>query len=192
METYANASAKQKLIAQMSLSTALAYPKISQLSHTDCNWRYRDSDTFVPSSERLQVKQKDNGIFISQDKYVADILKKFDFSSVKTASTPLETNKALIKDKEAEDVDVPSYSKDLLSLIAVKRSLDIKRPPKLGLVYSKLSLAKTQEGMPRWIEESTRNEAIYTYLTLRRSTKVSQSRIATLAIRVRQSNPTSS
>nr|GEV01573.1 hypothetical protein [Tanacetum cinerariifolium] len=53
----------------------------------------------------LQVMQKDNGIFISQDKYVADILKKFDFSSVKTASTPIETNKALLKDEEAEDFD---------------------------------------------------------------------------------------
>ncbi|GKE68541.1 hypothetical protein Tco_1526613, partial [Tanacetum coccineum] len=56
-------------------------------------------------------------------------------------------------------------------------------------IIHKLSLAKTQEGMPRWIEESTRNEAIHTHLTLKRSTKVSQSRIATLAIRVRQSNP---
>ncbi|GJW97453.1 putative ribonuclease H-like domain-containing protein [Tanacetum coccineum] len=36
----------------------------------------------------LQVKQKDDGIFISQDKYVADILKNFDFTTVKTASTP--------------------------------------------------------------------------------------------------------
>nr|GEY75389.1 copia protein [Tanacetum cinerariifolium] len=34
----------------------------------------------------LQVKQKEDGIFISQDKYVAEILKKFDFLSVKTAS----------------------------------------------------------------------------------------------------------
>ncbi|GJW83513.1 ribosomal RNA small subunit methyltransferase [Tanacetum coccineum] len=42
-------------------------------------------------------KQKDDGIFISQDKYVADILKKFDFVTVKTASTPIETNKALLK-----------------------------------------------------------------------------------------------
>ncbi|GKD23292.1 putative ribonuclease H-like domain-containing protein [Tanacetum coccineum] len=39
----------------------------------------------------LQVKQKEDGIFISQDKYVAEILKKFDFASVKTASTPIET-----------------------------------------------------------------------------------------------------
>ncbi|GJZ49545.1 hypothetical protein Tco_0603735, partial [Tanacetum coccineum] len=41
----------------------------------------------------LQDKQKEDGIFISQDKYVAKILKKFDFVSVKTASTPIETQK---------------------------------------------------------------------------------------------------
>nr|GEY59765.1 hypothetical protein [Tanacetum cinerariifolium] len=54
----------------------------------------------------VQVMQRDDGIFISQDKYVADILKKFDFSLVKTTSTLIETNKALIKDAEAEVVDV--------------------------------------------------------------------------------------
>ncbi|GKD85979.1 putative ribonuclease H-like domain-containing protein [Tanacetum coccineum] len=49
----------------------------------------------------LQVQQKEDGIFISQDKYVAEILKKFDFATVKTASTPIKTNKALVKDEEA-------------------------------------------------------------------------------------------
>ncbi|GKF07602.1 hypothetical protein Tco_0041826 [Tanacetum coccineum] len=58
----------------------------------------------------LQVKQKDDGMFISQDKYVANILKKFDYATVKTAITPMETNKALLKDEEAEDVDVHLYS----------------------------------------------------------------------------------
>ncbi|GJU23520.1 putative ribonuclease H-like domain-containing protein [Tanacetum coccineum] len=57
----------------------------------------------------LQVQQKEDGIFISQDKYVAEILKKFDFATVKTASTPIETNKALVKDEEAEAVDVYLY-----------------------------------------------------------------------------------
>ncbi|GJX71423.1 putative ribonuclease H-like domain-containing protein [Tanacetum coccineum] len=52
----------------------------------------------------LQVKQKDDGIFISQDKYVADILKKFDFATMKTVSTLMETNKALLKDKEVVEV----------------------------------------------------------------------------------------
>ncbi|GKA40538.1 hypothetical protein Tco_0733131 [Tanacetum coccineum] len=36
----------------------------------------------------LQVKQKEDEIFISQDKYVCEILKKFFFSSIRTASTP--------------------------------------------------------------------------------------------------------
>nr|GEW84757.1 hypothetical protein [Tanacetum cinerariifolium] len=57
----------------------------------------------------LQVKQKDDGIFIIQDKYVADILKKFDFTTVKTTSTPMDLNKELIKDAEAKYVDVHLY-----------------------------------------------------------------------------------
>nr|GFB73493.1 hypothetical protein [Tanacetum cinerariifolium] len=40
---------------------------------------------------RLQVKEKEDGIFISHNKYVLEILKKFDFVSVKTASTPIGT-----------------------------------------------------------------------------------------------------
>ncbi|GJR84604.1 putative ribonuclease H-like domain-containing protein [Tanacetum coccineum] len=70
----------------------------------------------------LQVKQKDDGIFISQDKYVADILKKFDFVTVKTASTPIETNKALLKDEEAEDVDVHLYRSMIRSLMYLTAS----------------------------------------------------------------------
>ncbi|GJU87844.1 putative ribonuclease H-like domain-containing protein [Tanacetum coccineum] len=51
----------------------------------------------------LQVTQKDDGIFISQDKYMEEILKKFGFSTVKTTSTPMETSKPLLKDAKAED-----------------------------------------------------------------------------------------
>ncbi|GKC31114.1 putative ribonuclease H-like domain-containing protein, partial [Tanacetum coccineum] len=57
----------------------------------------------------LQVKQKEDGIFISQDNYVGKILKKFGFSGIRTASTPMETNKALTKDEDGEDVDVHLY-----------------------------------------------------------------------------------
>ncbi|GKC79401.1 putative ribonuclease H-like domain-containing protein [Tanacetum coccineum] len=70
----------------------------------------------------LQVQQKEDGIFISQDKYVADILKKFDFTTVKAASTPIETNKALNKDKEAEDVDVHLYRSMIGSLMYLTAS----------------------------------------------------------------------
>ncbi|GKA50538.1 putative ribonuclease H-like domain-containing protein, partial [Tanacetum coccineum] len=53
----------------------------------------------------LQVKQKEDGILLSQDKYVTEILKKFSFSDVKTASTPIETHKPLLKDVDGEDID---------------------------------------------------------------------------------------
>ncbi|GKC82143.1 putative ribonuclease H-like domain-containing protein, partial [Tanacetum coccineum] len=65
----------------------------------------------------LQVQQKQDGIFISQDKYVAEILKKFDFATMKTASTLIETNKALVKDEEAEAVDFHLYRSMIRSLM---------------------------------------------------------------------------
>nr|GEY26190.1 uncharacterized mitochondrial protein AtMg00810-like [Tanacetum cinerariifolium] len=45
-----------------------------------------------------QVKQKHDGIFISQDKYVAEILRKFGLIDEKLASTPIDTEKPLLKD----------------------------------------------------------------------------------------------
>ncbi|GJV72203.1 ribonuclease H-like domain-containing protein [Tanacetum coccineum] len=72
-----------------------------------------------------QVQQKKDGIFISLDKYVVEILKKFVFIEVKTASIPMETQKPLLKDENDEEVDV---------------SIDVlKGQPKLGLWYPKYS-----------------------------------------------------
>nr|GEW34171.1 hypothetical protein [Tanacetum cinerariifolium] len=59
----------------------------------------------------LQVKQKKDGKFISQDKYVAEILKKFGFTEVNTTSAPMETQKPRLKDEDGEDVDVHMYRK---------------------------------------------------------------------------------
>ncbi|GJY66846.1 putative ribonuclease H-like domain-containing protein [Tanacetum coccineum] len=70
----------------------------------------------------LQVQQKEDGIFISQDKYVAEILKKFDFATVNTASTPMEPNKALVKDEEADSVDVHLYRLMIRSLMYLTTS----------------------------------------------------------------------
>nr|GEV92359.1 uncharacterized mitochondrial protein AtMg00810-like [Tanacetum cinerariifolium] len=56
----------------------------------------------------LQVKKQD-GIFTSQDKYVAEILKKYGFIEVKNANTPMETQKPLLKDEDGEEVDVHMY-----------------------------------------------------------------------------------
>ncbi|GJS56795.1 putative ribonuclease H-like domain-containing protein [Tanacetum coccineum] len=86
---------------------------------------------------RFQMSSMIKGIFISQDKYVAEILKKFDFASVKTASTPIETQKPLIKDEEAADVDVTPKTSHLHAVKRIFRYL--KGKPKLGLWYPRVS-----------------------------------------------------
>nr|GEV33118.1 hypothetical protein [Tanacetum cinerariifolium] len=68
------------------------------------------------------VKQKEEGIFIGQDKYVVEILKKFDFMSVKTASTLIKTKKPLVKDAEAADVDAYLYRSMIGSLMYLTAS----------------------------------------------------------------------
>nr|GEZ10809.1 retrovirus-related Pol polyprotein from transposon TNT 1-94 [Tanacetum cinerariifolium] len=65
----------------------------------------------------LQVTQKDDRIFISQEKYVDEILKKFGFSTVKTTSTPMEPSKPLLKDENVKDVDVHLYRSMIRSLM---------------------------------------------------------------------------
>ncbi|GJY69301.1 putative ribonuclease H-like domain-containing protein [Tanacetum coccineum] len=110
----------------------------------------------------LQVTQKDDGIFISQDKYLDEILKKFGFSTMKTASTPMETSKPLIKDENAKDdrsmigslMYLTSSRPDIMFIVcacarfqvtpkvshlhAMKRIFRyLKGQPKLGLWYPK-------------------------------------------------------
>nr|GEV95868.1 hypothetical protein [Tanacetum cinerariifolium] len=90
--------------------------------------RYRrgaiDKTLFIKQDKKdiMLAKQKEDGIFISQDKYVAEILKKFDFLSVKTASTLIETRKPLVKDEEATDVDVHLYRSMIGSLMYLTAS----------------------------------------------------------------------
>nr|GEZ58058.1 hypothetical protein [Tanacetum cinerariifolium] len=72
----------------------------------------------------LQLKQKNDGIFISQDKYVVEILKKFRFTEVKTTSTSIETQNPLLKDEDGKEVDVHMYRY-------------LKGQPKLGIWYPK-------------------------------------------------------
>ncbi|GJZ73923.1 putative ribonuclease H-like domain-containing protein [Tanacetum coccineum] len=70
----------------------------------------------------LQVKQQSDGIFISQDKYVADILKKFDFLSIRTTTTLIESYKPLVKDEDGVDVDVHVYRSMIGSLMYLTTS----------------------------------------------------------------------
>nr|GEW09065.1 hypothetical protein [Tanacetum cinerariifolium] len=70
----------------------------------------------------LQVKQNKDGIFISQDKYVAEILRKFRLTDGKSASTPIDTEKPLLKDPDGEDVDMHTYRSMIGSLMYLTSS----------------------------------------------------------------------
>ncbi|GKC68931.1 putative ribonuclease H-like domain-containing protein, partial [Tanacetum coccineum] len=85
-----------------------------QMMHKRFQMSYMGELTFFLG---LQVQQRKDIIFISQDKYVVDILKNFDFVTVKTATTPMEPNKALVKDEEAENVNVHLYKSMIGSLM---------------------------------------------------------------------------
>nr|GEU83043.1 copia protein [Tanacetum cinerariifolium] len=109
---------------------------------------------------RLQVKQKKDGIFISQDKYVAEILKKFRFTEVKTTSTPVETQKPLLNDEDGEKVDVHMYRSMIGSLMYLTSS----RPeimfvvcacaryqvnPKVSHLYAMRRIFRNLKGQPK-------------------------------------------
>ncbi|GKE81153.1 hypothetical protein Tco_1551153, partial [Tanacetum coccineum] len=99
------------------------------------------------------VQHKKKGIFISQDdKNVHEILRKFNYSDVKSAFTPTDLEKALVQDGDAANVDEHLYrsmigvcacarfqvSPKTSYLLAVKRIFRyLKGKPSLGLWYSK-------------------------------------------------------
>nr|GEW30184.1 hypothetical protein [Tanacetum cinerariifolium] len=71
---------------------------------------------------QIYVKQKEDGIFINQDKYAAEILKKFGLTEGKSASTPIDIEKPLLKDPDGEDVDVHIYRSMIGSLMYLTSS----------------------------------------------------------------------
>ncbi|GKD77811.1 putative ribonuclease H-like domain-containing protein [Tanacetum coccineum] len=80
----------------------------------------------------LQVTQKDDGIFISQDKYMDEILKKFGFSTIKTANSRPNIIFAVYACARFQVTSKVSH------LHAVKRIFRyLKGQPKLGLWYTK-------------------------------------------------------
>ncbi|GKB61597.1 putative ribonuclease H-like domain-containing protein [Tanacetum coccineum] len=77
---------------------------------------YVDDIIFGSTNKELCIGfeklMKDN-----QDKYVDEILKKFNYTDVKSASTPVDLEKPLVKDGDANDVDVHLYRSMIGSLM---------------------------------------------------------------------------
>nr|GEU75181.1 hypothetical protein [Tanacetum cinerariifolium] len=79
----------------------------------------------------LQVLQKKDDIFLSQDKYVGDIHKKFRYSDVRSANTPMDKENPRGKDGPGKDVDLHLYR----SMIGSLMYLTVSRPDIMFVVY---------------------------------------------------------
>nr|GFA98882.1 hypothetical protein [Tanacetum cinerariifolium] len=91
----------------------------------------------------LQVLQKEDGIFLSQDNYVGDILKKFRYSDVRSLNIPMDKENPWGKNGTGKDVDLHLYRSmigSLMYLTASRPDIMFVGHPKLGLWYPKDSL----------------------------------------------------
>ena len=70
----------------------------------------------------LQVKQVSDGIFISQTKYIYDLLKKFDLMDCTSAKTPMATATKLELNTTEKSVDISSYRGMVGSLLYLTAS----------------------------------------------------------------------
>nr|GEW97691.1 putative ribonuclease H-like domain-containing protein [Tanacetum cinerariifolium] len=80
----------------------------------------------------LQVLQKEDGIFLSQDKYIGDILKKFRFSDFRSSNTPMDKENPWGKDGPGKDVELHLYRFMIGSLMYLTAS----RPDIMFAVYA--------------------------------------------------------
>nr|GFD05328.1 uncharacterized mitochondrial protein AtMg00810-like [Tanacetum cinerariifolium] len=80
----------------------------------------------------LQVLQKEDGIFLSQDKYIGDILKKFGFLDVRSSNTPMDKENPWGKDGTGKDVELHLYR----SMIGPLMYLTASRPDIMFAVYA--------------------------------------------------------
>jgi hypothetical protein len=79
----------------------------------------------------LQIKQMKEGTFVSQTKYIKDMLKKFGMEDIKGITTPMNTSGNLDSDKNGNMADQKLYRSMIDSLLYVMAS----RPNVMVSVY---------------------------------------------------------
>nr|GEW59162.1 hypothetical protein [Tanacetum cinerariifolium] len=87
------------------------HPKSQIIGHVD-----------TPIQTKNKSKQKEDGIFLSQDKYVGDILKKFGYIDVRSSNNPMDKENPWGKDGTRKDVDLHLYRSMIGSLMYLTAS----------------------------------------------------------------------
>jgi hypothetical protein len=70
----------------------------------------------------LQICQRNQGIFISQTKYIREMLKRFGMEDCKPVTTPMQTSCKLRKDDDSKSTDQRKYRSMIGSLLYVTTS----------------------------------------------------------------------
>jgi Asp-tRNA(Asn)/Glu-tRNA(Gln) amidotransferase C subunit len=70
----------------------------------------------------LQIHQRNQGIFISQTKYIIEMLKRFGMEDCKPVTTPMKTSCKLRKDDDSKSTDQRQYRSMIGSLLYVTTS----------------------------------------------------------------------
>jgi hypothetical protein len=70
----------------------------------------------------LQICQRNQGIFISQTKYIREMLKRFGMEDCKLVTTPMQTSCKLRKDDDSKSTDQRQYRSMIGSLLYVTTS----------------------------------------------------------------------
>ncbi|GJS70110.1 putative ribonuclease H-like domain-containing protein [Tanacetum coccineum] len=147
---FAYASFMDFLVYQMDVKSAFLYGTIEEEVYVTQPPGFKDSDhpdkiyvadIIFGSTNKELLQQKEVGIFISLDKYVAEILKKFNYFEVKVKlQPPNELEKPLVKDEMLRVCACARFqvTPKTSHLLAVKRIFRyLKGKPTLGLWYSR-------------------------------------------------------
>jgi hypothetical protein len=74
----------------------------------------------------LQIRQRNQVIFISQTKYIIEMLKRFGMEDCKPVINPMQTSCKLSKDDDSKSIDQRQYRSMIGSLLYVTSSrLDV-------------------------------------------------------------------
>nr|GEW33483.1 putative ribonuclease H-like domain-containing protein [Tanacetum cinerariifolium] len=101
------------------------------LHHAPRAW-YGTLSKYLLANGFQRVLQKKDGIFLSQDKYVGDILKNFRYSDVRSANTPMDKENPWGKDETGKDVDLHLYR----SMIGYLMYFTASRPDIMFAIYT--------------------------------------------------------
>jgi hypothetical protein len=120
----------------------------------------------------LQIRQRNQGIFISQTKYIKEMLKRFGMEDCKPVITPMQTSCKLSKDDDSKSTDQRQYRSMIGSLLYVTTSETrcnagswtggtISRSTKgITCISSKEDLQISQRNIRVWIMVSKRKRSI--------------------------------